>query len=93
VKNRFQSFPFKFNLQRYTTEMMQPLLDPMKKFAALDYEGKRDCLIAWATVVFTVTSAPSLDVGLMKGGEVRINRSTHRVKPFYLSSETVLPIK
>jgi hypothetical protein len=26
-------------------------------------------------------------------GEVRINRSTHQVKPFYLSSETVLPIK
>jgi hypothetical protein len=23
----------------------------------------------------------------------RINRSTYRVKPFYLSSETVLPIK
>jgi hypothetical protein len=27
------------------------------------------------------------------GGEVRINRSTYQVKPFYLSSETVLPIK
>jgi hypothetical protein len=27
------------------------------------------------------------------GGEVRINRSTHQVKPFCLSSETVLPIK
>jgi hypothetical protein len=27
------------------------------------------------------------------GGEVRINRSTHQVKPFYLSSETVPPIK
>jgi hypothetical protein len=25
------------------------------------------------------------------GGEVRINRSTYQVKPFYLSSETVLP--
>jgi hypothetical protein len=27
------------------------------------------------------------------GGEVRINCSTYRVKPLYLSSETVLPIK
>jgi peptidoglycan hydrolase CwlO-like protein len=27
------------------------------------------------------------------GGEVRINRSTYHVKPFYLSSETVLPLK
>jgi serine/threonine protein kinase len=27
------------------------------------------------------------------GGEVRINRSTYQAKPFYLSSETVLPIK
>jgi hypothetical protein len=28
-----------------------------------------------------------------RGGKVRINRSTHHVKPFYLSSETVPPIK
>jgi hypothetical protein len=28
-----------------------------------------------------------------KGGEVRIKRSTYQVKPFYLSRETVLPIK
>ena len=28
-----------------------------------------------------------------EGGEVLINRSTYQVKPFYLSSETVLPIK
>jgi hypothetical protein len=28
-----------------------------------------------------------------QGGEVRINRSTYRVKPFYLSTETVLPIE
>jgi hypothetical protein len=27
------------------------------------------------------------------GGEVLTNRSTYQVKPFYLSSETVLPIK
>jgi hypothetical protein len=27
------------------------------------------------------------------GGDVRINRSTYQVKPFYLSIETVLPIK
>jgi hypothetical protein len=27
------------------------------------------------------------------GGEVLINRSTYQVKPFYLSIETVLPIK
>ena len=31
--------------------------------------------------------------GARGGGEVRINRSTYQVKPFYLSSETVLPIK
>jgi hypothetical protein len=30
---------------------------------------------------------------VLSGGEVRVNRSTYRVKPFYLSSETVLPIK
>jgi hypothetical protein len=28
-----------------------------------------------------------------QGGEVLINRSTYQVKPFYLSSETVIPIK
>jgi hypothetical protein len=27
------------------------------------------------------------------GGEVRINRSTYQVKPFYLSIETVLPVE
>ena len=49
------------------TAVMQPLLHPVKAFSQLGYEAKRDCLIAWATAVFTVTSAPSLDVGLMKG--------------------------
>jgi ribosome biogenesis GTPase A len=29
----------------------------------------------------------------LTGREVLINRSTYQVKPFYLSSETVLPIK
>jgi hypothetical protein len=28
-----------------------------------------------------------------QGGEVLINRSTYQMKPFYLSKETVLPIK
>lgn len=49
------------------TETMAPLLQPVKRFRGLSYEAKRDCLIAWATSVFTVTSAPSLDMGLMKG--------------------------
>ena len=40
----------------------------------------------------TEDATAALELG---GGEVlvRINRSTHRVKPFYPSSETVLPIK
>ena len=46
---------------------LAPLLRPTKTFANLGYEAKRDCLIAWATFFFTVTSAPSLDVGLLKG--------------------------
>jgi hypothetical protein len=33
------------------------------------------------------------DGAALGGGEVLINRSTYRVKPFYLSSETVLPFK
>jgi hypothetical protein len=34
------------------------------------------------------------DAGIVyDGGEVRINRSTYQVKPFYLSIETVLPVE
>lgn len=49
------------------TAIMTPLLHPVKEFATLSYELKRDCLLAWATVAFTVTSVPAMDMGLIKG--------------------------
>jgi poly(3-hydroxybutyrate) depolymerase len=51
---------------------------------------------SWRTYAETVMQcAPSSlrSVRRTSGGEVLINRSTYQVKAFYLSSETVLPIK
>jgi hypothetical protein len=53
----------------------------------MDARGLSTTLWALATFAATKSSAAS------GGGEVLINRSTYQVKPFYLSSETVLPIR
>ena len=49
------------------TATMQPLLNGVKAVTSLSYEAKRDCFLAWATFVLTMTSAPALDMGLFKG--------------------------
>jgi hypothetical protein len=77
-----------FNLCRYAEAKCDQLLD----FAAQ--------LVAAAAAGDTATLRPlisSADIGLLAGAAVGkyclINRSICHVKPFYLSSETVLPIK
>jgi hypothetical protein len=48
--------------------------------------------VAASQLTLTAEARKAEALGL-NGGEVRINRSTYRVKPFCLSSETVLPIE
>jgi SulP family sulfate permease len=52
-----------------------PLLGPSTKMQPLfngfmeqPYEVKRDCVICWATLFFTFTATPTLDIGLYKAG-------------------------
>ena len=46
------------------TPVMKPLFE---NFASQPWPVKRDCLIAWATVAFTFTARPTLDIGLYRG--------------------------
>ena len=46
------------------TTKMQPLFD---NFMQQPYEVKRDCVLCWATAMFTFTAKPTLDIGLYKG--------------------------
>lgn len=46
------------------TTKMQPLFD---NFMQQPYEVKRDCILCWATAMFTFTATPTLDIGLYKG--------------------------
>ena len=46
------------------TTKMQPLFD---NFMEQPYEVKRDCILCWATAMFTFTATPTLDIGLYKG--------------------------
>ena len=48
------------------TEKMKPLLGK-ESFLGQPYEVKRDCVICWATALFTFTAKPTLDIGLYRG--------------------------
>jgi hypothetical protein len=74
---------FKRNLYRLRRGGTYRVINAEEADATCDVEGDAfACDVSWS----------SGDEG-EQVGKVLVNRSTYQVKPFYLSSETVLPIK